>query len=299
MFGLSNFAAGSNDALEKLLVRRFEEQIERQKRAEAMRALDLQQQRDAVHAELGRGNLGVAQGNLGVAQGNLGLRGKEFDQGVREYTEAAPQRIAGLAHTQAQTSELQRRPTAEREGREHAVTLEGVRHGYNMQEIGAQGQNALRVANVRHPDGSGQPTAKEVNEVQETIDLIDSIKKDPALSHSVGAIQGRGAGRLVDNDGYERFKALHEQLVGKLQLANSGKLKGQGAVSNIERDILRQASTALRRELADPDYVRELDRVMGVLQKSMSNGGAPQVQNMNEPQEFDYVPGKGLVPRKR
>jgi hypothetical protein len=166
---------------------------------------------------------------------------------------------------------------------------------------GINGQNALRVANVRHPDtAAAGPTEKEQNEVSDSLALIDQIRKDPALASSVGPIEGRGGGYATAGpEGYTRVKALHDNLVNKLQLAQAGKLKGQGQISNMEREMLKNAATALDRNLGDADYLKELGKVEAQFQRMQGGGPRAAGPAAGGGQEFDYVPGKGLVPRKQ
>jgi hypothetical protein len=67
---------------------------------------------------------------------------------------------------------------------------------------------------------------------------------------------------------------MHDNLVGKLQLAQAGKLKGQGAVSDAERMMLKQAATALDRTLGDPDYLNQLTKIEQQFQRLQGGGGA-------------------------
>jgi hypothetical protein len=117
---------------------------------------------------------------------------------------------------------------------------------------------------------------KEQNEVQDSLALIDQIRNDPALASSTGPVEGRGAGFLTAGpEGYTRVKALHDNLVNKLQLAQAGKLKGQGAVSNMEREMLSKAATALQLKLGDADYLNELGKVEAQFKRMLTGGTAP------------------------
>ncbi len=156
-----------------------------------------------------------------------------------------------------------------------------------MQQIGASGANALRVANVRHPDSGTTAQAaqatKEQNEVEDALGLIKQIREDKSLPTATGSIQGRGVGLLQDLGGVTRVRALHDNLVNKLQLAQAGKLRGQGQISNMEREMLSKAATALQLKLDDPDYLNELTKIEGQFQRMLTGpraskptgGGAP------------------------
>jgi hypothetical protein len=62
-------------------------------------------------------------------------------------------------------------------------------------------------------------------------------------------------------------------LVGKLSLAQAGKLKGQGQISDKERALLGAAATALSRGLKEGDYKAELAKVRQQFER-MNTGGA-------------------------
>lgn len=111
------------------------------------------------------------------------------------------------------------------------------------------------------------PAATNQNEVQDAIDLIDQIDKDPALNASVGPLDAYGLGKVTNLGGVNRFEALHNELVGKLQLAQAGKLKGQGQVSDREREMLRNAATALTRQMSERDYKAELQKIRAQFQR--------------------------------
>lgn len=114
------------------------------------------------------------------------------------------------------------------------------------------------------------PEQKEQNEVQDSLALIKQIRDDASRATATGPIQGRGLGMLQDLEGVTRVQALHDNLVNKLQLAQAGKLKGQGQISNFERDMLSKAATALQLKLGDDDYLNELAKVEAQFQRMLT-----------------------------
>lgn len=215
--------------------------------------------------EVGMGNVAVAGRNATTQEGELAQHRTEFDAG-------APQRLANVRLLGAQTGEIERKPQAEQEQRDFTTGRDRTQHGYQMGEIGAQGANALAVANVRHPDPIG-PTAQQQNEVQDTLALIDQIDKDPALNKSVGPVD-QYIGGVISGDpaGVNRFRNLHNELTGKLQLAQAGKLKGQGQISDKEREMLKGAATALNPNTSEADYRKELQKIRTQFER-MANPG--------------------------
>ncbi len=271
--GASFGAGGASEALQEMLKQKFLEQIQRQKLEEDRR------QADMVNA-IQRGQLGQGDRRLGLDERKLGEDTRQFDVGASQRDRTikldeteAPLKLRLLG---AQAGDIERKPLAEREQRDFVTGRDKNQHGYQMQEIGAQGQNALRVANVRHPDGpAAGPTQKEQNEVEDSLALIQQIRSDKSLPHATGPIDARGVGMVRDLEGVTRVKALHDNLVNKMQLAQAGKLKGQGQISNMEREMLKNAATALDLKLGDPDYLNELAKVEQQFQRMRGGGSTP------------------------
>jgi hypothetical protein len=281
---ISAFAGGASDALQEILKQKFLEIVQRQRQEVAMRGLDQEAQRDAANRELGFGRLGIDKEQLGLQGRKVSLDESQFGENKRRYEAEAPERAADVAYKGALTGEIIRKPTAEQQDREFTTSRDKTLHGYRLNAIGAEGAEQRRSAAARMA-GDVQPDVKqqqEANEVQQTLDLISRLREDKARPIATGPLEGRGLGRLKDNSGYERVKALHDQLVGRLQLAQAGKLKGQGQVSDREREMLMKAATALTRNLADQDYVNELANVETILRGKLGSGGAAPAQN-NDP----------------
>ena len=302
---LSGAAGGAALGFEDLLKQKFLEQIQRAQLAEHARVADMQN----------------ATQTRGLDQGDkrIGLDERQFGENVRQFDAGAPLRQANVGHTVASTAALDRQPVEAEKGRTFSAEQAGLgrtfqgeqgnlNRGNAVRLANISGQNALRVANVRHPDGTGPAAAsaaqKEANEIDDSLALINELRNDAALSSSVGPIEGRGGGYVTAGpEGYTRVKALHDNLVGKLQLAQAGKLKGQGQVSDKERDMLLKAATSLNMTLGDPDYLNQLAKVEAQFQRMRGaaagqGGGNMQGGGAVAGLEYDYVPGKGLVPRK-
>jgi hypothetical protein len=271
---ISAFAGGASDALQEILKQKFLEIVQRQRQEVAMRGLDQEAQRDAANRELGFGNLGMRQ--------------KEYEASQKPAppTKARPMVVSGrlidpdtgkaiYEPPVEQKPEPPVRPMALAPGARLVNPMTGqlIYHAPDRPEKPSSGAGAVQ-ADVKQQ--------QEANEVQQTLDLISRLREDKARPIATGPLEGRGLGRLKDNSGYERVKALHDQLVGRLQLAQAGKLKGQGQVSDREREMLMKAATALTRNLADQDYVNELANVETILRGKLGSGGAAPAQN-NDP----------------
>lgn len=212
-------------------------------------------------------------GNLALGRDTLGQRQTEFDA-------EAPGRAAGVALTGAQTGEILRKPQAEQEAREFTTSRDKTQHGYNLGEIGAQTAGQMRLQNARVA-GAGAPTgpnAEQKNEWLDALKVIDEMVADPALPKAVGPLDQYGAGYVTDPLGagdINRFKSKHDQLVGLLQLAQGGKLKGQGAVSEAERAMLAKAATSLKLGLREKDYVQELRNIQDYYKRKQEGDVRP------------------------
>jgi hypothetical protein len=309
--------------LQDILKQKFLEQIQTQKLAEEQRQADMQ--RAVQERQLGQGDrrIGLDERQL-TQQGEqfgqrLGLDTRKQDTEESQYAEGAPMRAATLRHVGAQTSDIERRPEAEQLARDFTTKRDQTQHGYQLGELGAQQAGQMRLANLRMAAAQGaqgagpSPQEQQQNEVKDTLGLIDRLASDKALPAAVGpfdswATTGMGSGILGSATAaahgssmadVNRFKAAQDQLLGKLQLASAGKLKGQGAVSEMERKILRDAVTSLSASTSEKEYKAELGRLRPQLERLLP-GGAPAATGGGQQvaQEFDFVPGKGLVPRK-
>ena len=156
-------AGAGADMLETVIKRKLLEQQFNAKIAEEARQANLQN--------------AVQQAQLGQGQQRIGLDTQKFGEDRRQFDVTSGQRDrtinldeqmqpVRIANTQAQTNELLRKPVAEQQARDFTTTRDSAQHGYRLGEIGAQGQNALRVARERPaplmavPDGydeNGQP----------------------------------------------------------------------------------------------------------------------------------------------
>jgi len=153
---------------------------------------------------------------------------------------------------------------------------------YQAGMLSAALQNAN--SNSQRANASTAPPAANTNEVQDTLDLIDRITSDPALPTGVGPLDSMGFGKVRDLSGVNRFENLHNELVGKMSLAQAGKLKGQGQISDKERQLLRQAATALNRNMSEADYQKELASIKVQFQRMLApNQVAPMPAHSGAP----------------
>lgn len=277
-FDMSGAAAGMQASLDDIIKQKFLQQIESRRATEAQQHIALQK------GQLGQGQQRIDQEGAQFGQ-TMGLNRDKLSEDRRQFDATAAQSNERLGmerelqpvrikHMTAQTADLERQPQEALDARNFQTARDKTQHGYQMGEIGAQGANAMAVANVRHADAAGtQAQTQQQNEVTDTISLIDQILADKALPSAVGPID-QYIGEVHDLEGVNRFKSLHNQLTGKMSLAQAGKLKGQGQISDKERAMLAAAATALNRGLGEPDYKAELGKVRGQFERMQQAGGS-------------------------
>lgn len=102
----------------------------------------------------------------------------------------------------------------------------------------------------------------------------------------------------------ETTKAKVEQLKGLLQLAQAGKLKGSGQISDKEREMLAKAATSLNYNMSDADFKNELRNIRATLSgEPVSLGKNPKTsevklklksQGYSDADIAEYIKVKGL-----
>lgn len=305
--GIAHFAAGAQDALQQMLQQKFLEQIQRQKLAQAQQEIDQQAQRDAVTKELGFGR-------LGLDREEMGQRGQQFERTAgfkdRELKLDEGMQPVRIANTQAQTAEIQRKPQAEEADRAHDVNLVGMRHKNSLAEIGAQGAEQRRTEGVRIAGRAKPPV--ESQQTQYANERTQRIRNDVAsLRKKVGGWTA-GAGSalaMVPGTDARNFQAELNTLKSNIAFGELAEMRAAsktggalGAISEKELTLLESALGALDQGQSPANLAAQLDKIGQSLDRweaAKASGGAAPVQNMNGPQEYDYVPGKGLVPRKQ
>ena len=117
------------------------------------------------------------------------------------------------------------------------------------------------------------PRAKELDYVLET---IDELSNNPKLDNILGPIEQRTGGLFGEA---ATAKNLYNQLTGILALEGRQKLKGSGAISDFEFKVLKDAQSALGRNLNLTEFQAQLEKVRNVLEDrkaflEASRGGA-------------------------
>ena len=101
-------------------------------------------------------------------------------------------------------------------------------------------------------------------ELQNSIALIDDMLTDPEWLKSISWVWG---GRIPWSAIFWDQLRLNqfEQLKGMLSLWEREKLKGTGAISDFESKMLAQSASALGRNLSEPDFIKEIEKIRDIL----------------------------------
>lgn len=129
--------------------------------------------------------------------------------------------------------------------------LPGVKNTDTRNKV-MQGLNATRL------QSSG--TASNLD----TVNTINDMLKNKSLENISGGVQGRfGLGGLFGDA--KTAKTQYDQILGALQLAKAGSIKGQGQVSDFERTVLKEAAAAIDRGMSDEAFRQSLIKLRGVM----------------------------------
>jgi hypothetical protein len=114
--------------------------------------------------------------------------------------------------------------------------------------------------------GSGTPSSKETTQALQTSNDVQNILNSPAFDSTFGLLNY--AKRSVPGTESYVLSSQINNLVQNLALAARGELKGQGAVSDFEGKMLKEAQTALKLNMTPDQARRELAKVNGALRTS-------------------------------
>lgn len=136
----------------------------------------------------------------------------------------------------------------------------GLTYAQNAQKIAIDQQKA----NQTDPN-SATATAANTSAATTSINLINSLLGNP----SIGAISGvPSPTSLIPGTQAQLAKNQYNQVKGLLSLENRSKLKGQGAVSDFEGQMLESAASSLGRNLSDDEFKKQLTQVKGAIATS-------------------------------
>lgn len=123
------------------------------------------------------------------------------------------------------------------------------------------------------------PTSPNLNDPQTikdlaTVNQINNVLANPNFDQAFGLTGGFNT--LIPGSNAQKVKADVQQVIDQLALAARGQLKGQGAVSDFEGQMLKNAQSALNFSLAPADAKQALINVRGAI--TTSSGGSALVR---------------------
>jgi len=156
-------------------------------------------------------------------------------------------------------------------------------------ELGLRAQEAM---------AQNQPTPEELavkqNEVDEANNAVRTINE--ILSSDTNPLTGdirTGGMPGMNRSDVQTTKAKVENIKSLLQLAAAGKLKGQGAMSDKEREMLAKAATSLDYKMTDEAFRSELGRIQRMFQQIAGTSGEQQDPYATNEQLIQQFSGGG------
>lgn len=320
-FALGAAAGGITDELQEILKQKFLEQIQQAQLAQRIREADMSHQ--------------IAQGQLGLGRDRLGLDRDKFGEDTRQFDVTSgqtQQRIdmeqefqpVRIKHVTAQTADIERRPEAEEAGRRHDFELAGLTGGQRLQQIQAQTEGALRQIGAQNAGAlrllGARQTAAPTAQAQVTNTYND--ERSRRILQSVEELERKvgpwttGAGSLLANipaTDARNFAAELDSLKANIAFGELAEMRAAsktggalGAVSERELALLESALGALDPGQSPTNFAAQLRKIRESLDRwstakagAGSGGATPATAPTAAPMEFDFVPGRGLVPRGR
>lgn len=153
---------------------------------------------------------------------------------------------------------------------------------------------------------------KAVMEAERSIALVEELINHPGLPDVVGmpeSLSGAfvaAGGKPIPGTRAADFMARLEQIGGKQFLEAFESLKGGGQITQTEGDKATKAMSRLMQTgQTEEEYKKAARELIEVLRAGMdrarkgAGAAGSDMPQPAQPLEFDFVPGKGLVPRNR
>lgn len=231
-----------------------------------------------------------------VERGTLALGNRRTDEDARQFNEQAPVRMANVRHLGASADSLDRAPVEAQKARDFTAgqtdkaqtfttSRDKTQHGYQMQEIGASGANALRVAQTNHPVGPTAPANEYGDErALRMRDMIGEIL--PVISRRTAGVGSVLSG--IPETGARDLRAKLEALKSNIgfkelqEMRNASKTGGAlGQVSDKENALLSSSLGSLDQGQSPEQLSATLKKIVGSLDRwdaakaKYGAGGAP------------------------
>ncbi len=113
-----------------------------------------------------------------------------------------------------------------------------------------------------------QLPSQQVTELDNIINIIDELSSNPSLPNILGPVD-QFVGGVFGQAATARN--LYKQLEGILALSGRNALKGSGAISDFEFRVLKDAQSALGRNLNEEEFKKQLEKVRSALENRKSS----------------------------
>lgn len=134
------------------------------------------------------------------------------------------------------------------------------------------------------------------------INTINTMLVNPKLENISGFVDQTTGGMFGQA---KTAKTQYNQIVGALQLAKAGQIKGQGQISDYERKVLKEASAAIDRGMSDEEFRKALIKLKGALQTSSGleakvkitdpTTGKSDIQNLNTQEISGFISDGAII----
>lgn len=111
--------------------------------------------------------------------------------------------------------------------------------------------------------------------MQDTYSLVSSLLSPKRASARESASGFSGPFLTIPGTDTADYEADIDRLKSSLQLDSLDKLRGTGAITDAEQNILKSSATSLQSGMSEGAYKAELERIRGTLEKAMKNKGIP------------------------
>jgi hypothetical protein len=277
----SGFGAGLGaDMLQEILQRKFRE-------AATMRELA---NREAMLSEQGRqANMRhtIDQGGLELGNRRVGEDSRQFDvssgQSQQKIDLDATEQPTRMRLLGAQAGDLEGRPMAAQQEREHDLTLAGKQHGYRIGQIRESGAQDRQTVSARTPPPTaGEPAGTYANErnsrIRQSVSEID--KKVSPWTTGVGSLLSNLPATDAANFSAELDSLKANIAFGELaEMRAASKTGGAlGNVSDRELALLSSALGALDPKQSAANFreqLRKIDESLSRWEQAKSGSGSP------------------------
>lgn len=126
---------------------------------------------------------------------------------------------------------------------------------------------------------------QQVTELDNVLSIIDELENNSKLGKILGPVDQVVGGVFGEA---ATAKNLFKQLEGVLALEGRSKLKGSGAISDFEFTVLKDAQSALKRNLNEVEFKKQLTKVRDILEnrRDTISGGYQPVQTTQTLEDY-------------